>query len=141
MKLVLREPEEGALRAEMSEWHGYVSSALLAVEAVRACSRHRSEYAQDAREWLLDLALLPLEDVLLDQATSLEPPTLRSLDALHLATALSIRNDLGAFFTYDERLGGAANRHGLPVASPGPASGNLGLITPEELEKQRRTRH
>lgn len=116
MKLVLREPEEGVLRAEMSKWDSYVSSSLLSVEAIRACSRHRSEYAQDAREWLFDLALLPLDDSVLDQATSLEPATLRSLDALHLATALSIRDDLGAFFTYDQRLAEAAESHGLPVA-------------------------
>jgi hypothetical protein len=65
--------------------------------------RHRDEYAEDAREWLFDLALLPLEDALLEKATSLEAPVLRSLDAIHLATALIIRDDLGAFFTYDER--------------------------------------
>jgi uncharacterized protein len=116
---VLREPEERPLRVEMSEWDGYVSSALLALEAVRACSRHKDEYAREAQEWLPDLALLPLEDALLDGATSLDPPALRSLDAIHLATALSIRDDLGAFLTYDERLGEAASCHGLPVVSPG----------------------
>lgn len=119
MKLVLREAEEDALRAEMAEWAGYVSSALLGVEAIRACSRHRSEYAQDAREWLLDVALLPLDDVLLDEAASLQPVGLRSLDAIHLATALSVGNDIGAFVTYDERLAVAAKRHGLPVTRPG----------------------
>ena len=116
---MLREPEEGALRAEMARWDGYVSSALLAVEAIRASSRHRNEYAGDAREWLLGLALLPLEDALLEEATALQPPALRSLDAIHLATALSIRDDLGAFFTYDEQLGEAVDRYGLPVARPG----------------------
>jgi uncharacterized protein len=114
----LREPEESVLRAEMAEWDGYVSSALLAVEAIRACSRHRSEYAQDAREWLLDLALLPIDDALLNEATSLKPPALRSLDAIHLATALSVREDLGAFFTYDKRLAEAAADHGLKVIQP-----------------------
>lgn len=64
------------------------------------------------------MALLPLGDALLDKATSLEPPPLRSLDAIHLATALGVRDDLGAFFTYDERLAEAAERHGLPVTSP-----------------------
>jgi predicted nucleic acid-binding protein len=118
VKLVLREAEEGALRARMAEWDGSVSSALLGVEAIRACRRHRDEYASDAREWLLDVALVPLEHALLEKATSLNPPSLRSLDALHLATALSIRGDLGAFFTYDERLAEAAERHGLPVAAP-----------------------
>lgn len=107
------------MRAEMSAWDGYVSSALLGVEAVRACSRHTGGYAENARAWLWDVALLPLGDALLDAATSLEPPPLRSLDAIHLATALSVRDELGAFFTYDERLAEAAERHGLPVASPG----------------------
>lgn len=115
---MLREAEEGALRAEMVEWDGYVSSALLGVEAIRACRRHRDEYVSDAREWLLDVALVPLDDALLERATSLDPSSLRSLDALHLATALSIRGDLGVFFTYDQRLAEAAERHGLPVAAP-----------------------
>ena len=119
VKLVLREPEESVLRAEMAEWDGYVSSALLGIEAIRACTRHSLEYAQDAREWLHDVALLPFADAVLDEATSLGPPALRSLDALHLATALSIRDDLGAFFTYDERLAEVAEAERLPVARPG----------------------
>lgn len=119
MKLVLREPQEDALRAEMSPWDGYVSSALLGVEAVRACSRHRSTYAEQARAWLHDVSLLPLNDALLDTATSLDPPELRSLDAIHLATALSIRDDVGALFTYDERLAAAAKDAGFAVVQPG----------------------
>jgi predicted nucleic acid-binding protein len=118
VKLVLREREEEALRAKLDEWDGYVSSTLLAVEAVRACSRHRSEYARDAREWLFDVALLPLDDALLDAAASLEPPVLRSLDALHLAAALSVRDEIGALFTYDERLAAAAADSGLNVVRP-----------------------
>jgi len=118
VKLVLRESEEDALRAEMSVCDGYVSSALLGVEVVRACSRHRSMYAEHARAWLHDVALLPLDDALLDAATSLGPPKLRSLDAIHLATALSIRDDVGAVFTYDERLAEAANDAGFDVVQP-----------------------
>jgi uncharacterized protein len=118
VKLVLREREEGALRAALSAWEGYVSSALLGVEAIRAASRHREEYSEDAREWLLDVSLLPLDDALLDRASSLGPARLRSLDALHLATALSVRDELGALFTYDERLAEAAEGHGLPVTRP-----------------------
>jgi uncharacterized protein len=118
VKLVLREREEGELRKAMAEWEGYVSSALLGVEAIRASSRHRSGYAQDAREWLLDVALLPLDDALLDEASSLGPSRLRSLDALHLAAALSVRDEIGVLFTYDDRLAEAAESHGLPVARP-----------------------
>lgn len=117
MKLVLREAEERALREQMSTWDGYVSSALLGIEAIRACARHPGGYAEDARAWLHDVALMPLDDALLDAASSLEPPKLRSLDALHLATALSIREEIGAFLTYDDRLAAAAREHGLPVES------------------------
>lgn len=115
---MLREPEEDALRAEMSVWDGYLSSALLRVEAIRACSRHRRGYAEDAREWLLDVALLPLDDAVLDAATALEPARLRSLDAIHLATALSVRGEIGAFFSYDGRLAEAAREAGLNALSP-----------------------
>ena len=115
VKLPLREPEEVALRGELAEHGGYVSSALLGVEAIRACARYGERYAEQARAWLLDVALLPVDDLLLDQATAVEPAGLRSLDAIHLATALSIRDDIGAFFTYDERLAEAAAVHGLPV--------------------------
>jgi predicted nucleic acid-binding protein len=119
VKLVLREPEEKALRAEMAEWEGYVSSALLGLEAIRACSRHRDEYARDAREWLLDVSRLPLDNALLDDAATLAPATLRSLDAIHLATALSIRDEVGVFVTYDRRLEEAARSHGLNASGPG----------------------
>jgi len=115
VKLPLEEKGHEELRSELSRWDGYVSSMLLGVEAIRACSRYGSDYAKDAQAWLQGVSLLPLDDAVLDLATSLLPPTLRTLDALHLATALSVREELGAFFTYDERLGGAAAEHGLPV--------------------------
>jgi uncharacterized protein len=123
VKLVLREPEEKALRAELAEWEGCVSSALLGLEAIRACSRHRGEYARDAREWLSGVSRLPLDDTLLDEAATLGPANLRSLDAIHLATAVSIREEIGAFVTYDRRLTGAAQASGLPVVTPGAAAG------------------
>lgn len=115
MKLPLREPGEGALRSELAGYDGYVSSTLLGVEAIRACARYGEHYAEQARAFLLDLALLPLDDSLLDLASALGPAGLRSLDAIHLATGLSVRDDLGAFFTYDRRLADAAAAHGLPV--------------------------
>jgi len=95
-----------------------VSSALLAVEAIRACEKYTAEHAADARAWLEGVALLPLDDGVLDAATSLEPAGLRSLDALHLATALSVRDEIGVLVTYDQRLAEAAEGHGLVVASP-----------------------
>lgn len=57
---------------------------------------------------------------MLAQASKLEPATLRTLDALHLATALSLSDDLGVFIAYDERLIAAAQRHGLTAVRPSP---------------------
>lgn len=119
MKLPLRETGEDALRGELAEYEGYVSSALLGVEAIRACAHYGERYATQARGWLFDVALLPLDDSLLDQASALEPAGLRSLDAIHLATALSVKVEINAFFTYDQRLGEAAANHGLSVVHPG----------------------
>jgi uncharacterized protein len=118
VKLPLQEVGHEALRAELAEWGGFVSSALLGVEAIRACARYGDEYAQAARTWLEGVALLPLSDAVLHEATLLAPTGLRSLDALHLATALSIREEIGIFVTYDERLGEAAKEHGLSLVQP-----------------------
>jgi predicted nucleic acid-binding protein len=118
VKLLLEEDGHAGLREELARWDGYVSSTLLAVESVRACARYGPERADDAREWLLGVALLPLDDAVMNAATTLGPASLRSLDALHLATALTIREDVGAFVAYDDRLAAAAADHGLPVVTP-----------------------
>lgn len=118
MKLPLRETGHEALLVELAEWEGYVSSALLAVEAIRACGRYGQSHADAAREYLAGLSLLPLGEAVLDEAASIDPAELRSLDALHLATALSICDEIGVFVTYDKRLADAAAGRGLKVAQP-----------------------
>jgi len=115
---VLEQSGHVELRLELAEWPGYVSSALLSVETQRACARYGEAYGREARAWLEGVALLPLDDSVLDEAASLELPALRSLDAIHLATALSVREEIGALFTYDERLAAAAAESGLNVARP-----------------------
>lgn len=119
VKLPLEEAGHGSLRSELSRWDGYVSSMLLGVEAIRACARYGRGYAEDARAWLEGMALLPLDDTVLDVATALSPAGVRTLDALHLATALTVRDEIGAFFTYDQRLAEAAADHGFRVCHPG----------------------
>jgi uncharacterized protein len=118
VKLPLKEPEQEALLVELAKWNGYVSSALLGVEAVRACGRYGGKYAAEARSCLMDLSLLPLVDAVLADAASIDSAGLRSLDAIYLATALSIRDEIGAFITYDQRLGEAAGRQGFAVVQP-----------------------
>jgi uncharacterized protein len=118
VKLPLQEAEHGALLRELAEWDGYVSSALLAVESIRACGRYGNGPAEAARAFLEGVALVPLDDAVLDEATRLEPAGLRSLDALHLATALTVREDIGVLVTYDQRLAAAAVERGLNVMQP-----------------------
>lgn len=119
MKLIVEESESAALHDELARWSAYTSSALLGVEAVRACRRLGGEVADAAEVGLADLALVPMDDEVLAIARRLDPRELRSLDAIHLATALSIGGDLGALFSYDDRLTAAALAADLRVLAPG----------------------
>lgn len=118
MKLPLGEPESDRLVEELSRWDGFVSSALLAVEGIRACARYGESYEREARAFLESVAMLPLDGHVLDEALALRPVQLGTLDALHLATALTVRDEIGVFVTYDQRLVEAATERGLAVASP-----------------------
>lgn len=117
VKLALHEPERSALLRALDSY-APISSSLLAVEAVRACGRYGSQYADAARAGLRSVSLLPLDEDVLARAQILKPPTLRTLDALHLATALSIAADLAVLVTYDERLAEGARAAGLTVTAP-----------------------
>ncbi len=65
------------------------------------------------------MALLAVDMEIPERAAGLEPPELRTLDAIHPASALSLGSDLLAFVTYDDRQLAAARKAGLPVTSPG----------------------
>ena len=111
IKLVLNEPESDALTA-------WLTSGLSRVEVVRACRRANEDHLPAARRLLAGLQFVPMTLLLLEQAAMLRPPTLRSLDAFHLASALSIRSELTAFVAYDRRLQAAAEAERLPVVAP-----------------------
>ena len=95
-----------------------VSSALLIVEGRRAAARYGGLALTRARGALGAVTLLPLDDEALERAAGLEPPELRSLDAIHLAAALELGPDLGRFYCYDDRLAAAARGLGLDVRRP-----------------------
>jgi predicted nucleic acid-binding protein len=116
VKLVRVEAETAVLREEL-EPRSLVSSALLGVEARRAAARLGVAALEAAGGLLERVTLLPLDDPILETAARLEPFSLRSLDALHLASALSLgpHTDL---YTYDGRLADAAASHGLAVRAP-----------------------
>ena len=77
-----------------------------------------SEVVQRGREVLARVDLLRLTNRVLDSAGLLTPPDLRSLDAIHLASAEQLGSDLRSFVTYDERLASAARSRGLRVVRP-----------------------
>jgi uncharacterized protein len=118
LKLVRSEPESRALHAELAPRLSRISSALLTVEARRAAARYGSVALARARAALGAVTLLPLDDAVLEAAADLEPRELRSLDALHLATAISLGDDLERFYCYDARLSEAAAAVGLDARAP-----------------------
>ena len=72
----------------------------------------------DARRLLDGVDFVPIDHVVVQQAATMVPNELRSLDAIHLASALSLKEDLTDFVAYDARLCSAAARAGLLVVSP-----------------------
>lgn len=96
-----------------------VSSELAKVEVVRACRRINADALPEARALLASLDLIPLSSDVLGQAADVGETLLRSLDGIHLASALSIRADVSAFVAYDLRLGDAAIVAGLELVRPG----------------------
>ncbi len=124
LKLLVEEAESAAL----VEWLGQhaqlpaVSSELALVEVVRAVRRLAPEAELDARTLVSQLDLIPLSSEVLAHASAVGDPTLRTLDALQLASALAVRDALTAVVVYDHRLATAARDAGLDVVQPGTSS-------------------
>jgi predicted nucleic acid-binding protein len=120
VKLIWGEGETPALEAFLRERPRatLVSSALLVVETRRALLRE--DPGQLARA---DLLLTRVDQVgvtrsVLEAASRLPDPSLRSLDAIHLATALQLGRELDALVTYDSRLAAVAERQRIAVVTP-----------------------
>jgi predicted nucleic acid-binding protein len=121
VKLVKREAESSALRTYLRRrgTDGRVTSALARVEVVRALSGGGPAAVAHARRQLARVDHVNLDRLLLDDAATLVPGmALRSLDAIHLASARSIGADLRAVVTYDRRMADAAGAIGLVVEGP-----------------------
>ena len=120
VKLVFEERESTALRAFLGERRPLVSSQIAVTEVGRVARRVRPSAAtrRQVREVLDRVTILAVTRSLAEQAALLDPPLLRALDALHLATALSLGDDLGVLVAYDHRLLAAARAAGIAVASP-----------------------
>ena len=118
-KLVVAEPETDALMAELRD-ADVVTSALARTELRRAVLRV-GDIALDKRTAavLASVDQLVIDDEVLDRAAGLPPPSMRSLDALHVASAVGIGDRLDGLVTYDQRMATAASALGVRVLSPG----------------------
>lgn len=119
-KLVHPEAESSALAVFLADriTVPLVSSALLYPELVRAVTRQRPELATRAVALVQRMMTVPLSSTIVVSAATIGSPLLRTLDALHLATAATVASELRAFVTYDKRLADAAGSVGLAVAAP-----------------------
>lgn len=119
-KLVWQEPETPALvRLVGDGTQNLVSSALLVVETRRAALRRGPENLPRADFVLSPVTKVPITDPIIEHASRLPGDTLRSLDAIHLATALMLRDNIDVFLTYDRRLAEAAEASKIATACPG----------------------
>jgi hypothetical protein len=119
VKFVIAERESEALGRCVAAWRGgLASSVVAAVEVPRAARRMSAAAEARAREVLEAVVLLELSAEVYERAVEVEPAILRSLDAIHLASALSLDTDLGPFVTYDARQQQAAQAAGLRILTP-----------------------
>lgn len=122
MKLVAQETESRPL-FDWLRGRPVLTSVLGTVEVLRAARRIATatgdvNVVRRASEVLASVAIAGLTDGVAERAAWADPPTLRSLDAVHLATAL-LAGPLDGFVVYDDRLAEAARAAGMTVAQPG----------------------
>jgi predicted nucleic acid-binding protein len=120
VKLVVFEPESAALREFLKGHAARLSSGLAELEVPRALRRAGYGAAEQRRavELLARIALVDVDRTILRAAATIAPANLRSLDAIHLATAMSLSQDLAGVITYDQRLAEAAMSADLEVWAP-----------------------
>lgn len=118
VKLVVEEPESAALLRYLRRRRPLVTSALARTEVARALLPLGAEAVRRGLDVLSRLDVVRVNDRVLDAAGALQPPEIRSLDAIHLATAQLLGEDLSRVVTYDDRMAQAAAALGRQVVSP-----------------------
>ena len=119
LKLVMPEAETAGLEQWIAQRAGIprVSSRLLRIEMLRSIARSAPQRMSRANVVLSAVSLVSMDDVA-SAAEVIGDHTLRSLDAIHLATAHALRAELTAFVCYDKRLRDSARALGLPLEAP-----------------------
>lgn len=122
VKTIIEEPESRPLMRWLDTKDALVACELVRVEAVRAVRVSDPGAVSRARRAIATLTLIRLDEALYDAAADLHPPSLRSLDAVHLAAALSVGGDLAGVVTYDTRMTEAAASLDVHVEAPGQST-------------------
>lgn len=119
VKLVMTEAESSSLRRFLSKDPLLISSRVAAVEVRRVAARQDEVGTEAQVEALLGAVLfVEVDEAIALAAGTARPPSLRSLDAIHLASAQSVASEVTAVITYDQRLADAAQGAGLTVMAP-----------------------
>jgi predicted nucleic acid-binding protein len=118
VKLIVREPETDALLRHLTSKERLVSSALARAEVMRAVLPLGAAARRGGRAVLRAFDFVRISDRVLSEAGTLEPRTLRTLDAIHVATAALFSETLAEVITYDERMGAASEANGMTVSAP-----------------------
>jgi uncharacterized protein len=119
VKLVVTERESGALRRFLGRHPERITSALSRVEVLRSVRHQGKPALRRAQRVLSHIAILHLDDEVLNAAAALDPSVLRSLDAIHIASAQALGDDLEGVVTYDRRMTDALDMLGIRVHAPG----------------------
>lgn len=118
VKLAVREPESAALRRVLGSRSALVSSALARTEVARALLPLGADAVTRGADVLRRIELHRINDAVLTAAGALTPHDLRSLDAIHLATAQILGHAVTRIVTYDARMAAAATAGGWRVIAP-----------------------
>jgi predicted nucleic acid-binding protein len=124
VKLIVDEPESPALRSYVRTSETTTTSIVGVIEARRAAARRGTVASADLTFALGGFEVIELDSAVADDSARIGPPSLRPLDAIHLASARQLGRDLEAIVTYDRRMADAAREAGLPVSSPGTEPGS-----------------
>jgi predicted nucleic acid-binding protein len=120
MKLVVTEDETAPLEAWLDEHPEirWTTSDLTRVELLRGVMRRQPVALLQAQQLITRMTRIPVSDAILQYASTCQPPLLRSLDAIHLASAMEFRKEIEWMVVYDKRLLEVAKLNGVSVVSP-----------------------
>jgi predicted nucleic acid-binding protein len=117
-RVLLAEPDGRIIAETLGKYDARFGSRLVGVELRRLA--YRSGVSAEVGQLLEDVSLVNLDEDVLVEAETVPPPTVATLDAIHLVTALRLWRGgvLDAMMTYDRRLAAGAREHGLQVVAP-----------------------